>query len=359
MMVEVTKVSSQMGRRKYVAVLALISGIGSPKAAEMVFTDHTSGNCVKCQWVSAEGEITKDTYKKLLEFSGGKLTPTIYFDSPGGSLIGGIQLGETIRKLGLATGIGRTVPPSIEGLSELKQGACLSACAFAYMGGVYRFLEYGSQFGVHQFYDASTLVHPTEKVFTAIDVSNDQLITGLILEYTVRMGVDARVIALASKTNPTDMYILTADEAADMKVSWNPAEMKSWQIKPYKNGLVTFTKSQNEQSSLTLYCENGKRFLLYTVVAIDGSSYLPSVAPESGAFNVLGAIVPRNLITGQKSQTTSATQFSLPNNFTPKITPGLNLISNRESTPHVGWFEIEFQSNGLQDGARLAFKNCV
>jgi len=51
-----------------------------------------------------EGEITKDTYKKLLEFSGGKLTPTIYFDSPGGSLIGGIQLGETIRKLGLATG---------------------------------------------------------------------------------------------------------------------------------------------------------------------------------------------------------------------------------------------------------------
>jgi len=50
-----------------------------------------------------------------------------------------------------------------------------------------------------QFYDASTLVHPTEKVFTAIDVSNDQLITGLILEYTVRMGVDARVIALATR----------------------------------------------------------------------------------------------------------------------------------------------------------------
>lgn len=343
-----------MSLREVLSAFLLACSLGAASASEMVFKlVGNGGNCAGCEWVSAEGEITRDSYKRFAEFSKGKLTPTVYFDSPGGSLAGGLLLGETLRKLDVATGIGKTVA-QIDGRShELKPGSCLSACAFAFMGGKARNIPVGSRLGVHQFYNAIAMTRPQEKVFSAIDVSNDQIVTGLILEFVMRMGVDANVVQLASKTAPADMYVLSAAEADALKVAWQPNALKTWHVEPYRRGLVAYARSQDEHSQLTLFCEKRSRKLLYT------TSEAVGIAQDSGAITFLGADIERKDVAITQSSAGTSMLFPLPKDFTPSINQSSNVLSNVNSTPHVGWFQIGFEANGLQEAARLAFKNCI
>jgi hypothetical protein len=74
----------------------------------------------------------------------------VVFDSPGGSLYEGMKLGRAIRELGFMTAVDRQ--------SEGRRGPapiCASACAYAYAGGVSRFLDAASgRIGIHQFRSA-------------------------------------------------------------------------------------------------------------------------------------------------------------------------------------------------------------
>jgi hypothetical protein len=84
------------------------------------------------------------------------------FHSHGGSLIGGIKLGEFIRKRKLSTTVGRTVPgdPPSKHYYVRGDGVCVSACAIAFIGGVERYAN-EKVLGIHQFYqEASLRIHP-------------------------------------------------------------------------------------------------------------------------------------------------------------------------------------------------------
>jgi hypothetical protein len=63
---------------------------------------ENGGNCLGCEWIRASGEITEttaDALETLLkEFHHALPNHTVLLDSPGGSLIGAIKLGEAIRK---------------------------------------------------------------------------------------------------------------------------------------------------------------------------------------------------------------------------------------------------------------------
>ena len=79
-------------------------------AQEMEFRGASNGgNCVSCGWVAGEGEITADTPKRLLDFVSENYIPkNIVLNSPGGSVIGGIELGRLIREIGANTSVGDT-----------------------------------------------------------------------------------------------------------------------------------------------------------------------------------------------------------------------------------------------------------
>ena len=62
----------------------------------------------------------------------------IWFDSPGGSVIEGMEIGRKIRAAQLATRVPRG-------------GKCASICAFAFLGGVLRQVDPGGAFIVHMF----------------------------------------------------------------------------------------------------------------------------------------------------------------------------------------------------------------
>ena len=145
------------------------------------------GNSVNHPYL-AVGVITADTPKAFAEFA--KQNPPsapIEFTSPGGNLLGALRLGELIRNGGYDTSLGEE---------------CASACAYAISGGVRRYIvkkEFdsdadhdnrnvgaaGTKLGIHQFYNSDALNEPQKKAFSAIDQSAQQLLMGILLEYTL------------------------------------------------------------------------------------------------------------------------------------------------------------------------------
>jgi hypothetical protein len=70
----------------------------------------------------------------------GRLTKAIVvFNSDGGNLLAGIEIGKTIRLKSFATAV----------LGGLR---CASSCAFAWLGGSPRFMERGARIGFHAAY---------------------------------------------------------------------------------------------------------------------------------------------------------------------------------------------------------------
>jgi hypothetical protein len=106
--------------------------------AQMSLSSMDAGNFV----YAGEGEIDLDDAQKLEKLYASKkslegklgVRSVVRLNSPGGEIEGGMQLGEVIRKLGLAT----EVPAS---------AGCYSACTFAFLGGVDRQVE--GKFGIH------------------------------------------------------------------------------------------------------------------------------------------------------------------------------------------------------------------
>jgi len=179
-----------------------------------------TGNAVSWPYV-AVGVITEATPTAFAEFAKKNRPDTpIEFASPGGNLLAALKLGEIIRNAGYDTSLGEF---------------CASACAYAIMGGVKRYIaqkelnsesDYdnrfigasGTKLGIHQFYRSDALSEPQKKAFSAIDKSTDQMLMGILLEYTLRMDIDTHLVSVASSIPPwQDIRWLTQEEM----IGWN------------------------------------------------------------------------------------------------------------------------------------------
>ena len=155
----------------------------------------------KCQvMILAIGQIDKDTPKQFKSFAQDFPRGTwVAVSSPGGNLIGGMQLGLAIRELGFNTTIGNT---------DFSPPDCLSACAYAFAGGVSRKLTPGSRYGLHQFRGADQ----------AINAEDTQKISATLAKYLDGMGVDRRLLDYAQMTTSDKVTVLTLTQAQLLKV---------------------------------------------------------------------------------------------------------------------------------------------
>jgi len=198
----------------------------SPTSTAGRMTFHlrgNGGNYIGAEWISAEGEIVPGTTENLETFMKGfrySENPggwNVRFNSPGGSLSEGIRLGELIRKLKLGTEVGASEPDEY-GHWKRVTGYCASAAAFAFLGGVSRFVSDG-ELGVHQFYDEIAVKDPSAKVFDSLDMSQHQFISAMLIEYVFRMGVDPRLVSIAASTPPTEMQFLNEELLDELNVN--------------------------------------------------------------------------------------------------------------------------------------------
>jgi len=241
---------------------------GPMKFRRAFFATADRGNI---EWIVADGEITAETPKDFRRFltaggvqRGARLE--VYFNSPGGNLLGGVQLGEIIRDFGLGTRVARSVPdgPAFRDGEQPETdapGHCYSACAFAFLGGKWRIAD-GGTLGVHQSYFKEALTAPNVPKFTARDFSAQQLIEGLVLEYVVRMGIDHRFVTYGARTGPTDIYVFTADEMDLFGITWNDLHYTNWTLEARGDGLVAVSKTRNGERTATLFCRKDQALRL-------------------------------------------------------------------------------------------------
>jgi hypothetical protein len=146
----------------------------------------------------------------------------VWLNSPGGNLFAGMELGRIIRRHRASTHIidRRTLLP----------GECYSACALAFLGGVHRFNDNAARYGVHR---ASLSVRSS-----AGDVDLAPHLSAAIRDYIREMGVDVRLLELWMKAGPDEMYVLTPQEARDLRVSHDGRQPPKWTIVTTPRGRV-------------------------------------------------------------------------------------------------------------------------
>ena len=208
--------------------------------------------------IFASGEIDSGAAERFREFvaTNSIKDAIVLFDSPGGSLSGGISLGKAIRSMHFNTGIGSYGPKG----RRLYQGMCASSCAYAFAGGEYRFY-YGDKekLGIHQFYSSGG---------NQADMGDTQLVSSVLVDYLQSMGVDPQAFVVASTARGDSMFWLTADQSISLGLSNNGANPTVAEIK--MAGSSPYLKLEQSVSDVTTRilfgCENNRITLLAGIV---------------------------------------------------------------------------------------------
>jgi hypothetical protein len=181
----------------------------------------------KCRtWVSASGAITADTPRDFEAFARSRKIEgmTIALDSDGGSVLGALALGRSIRKLGMITTVGRTVDlaNAENGRKRAKllpRAYCESMCAFVLLAGVERQVPAEARVMVHQIWLGDRRDDPTAANYSAEDLVVVQRDIGRLAQYTVEMDGGIDLLEIALKIPPWEpMRQLSRDELRLMKI---------------------------------------------------------------------------------------------------------------------------------------------
>jgi hypothetical protein len=170
------------------------------------------------QVVAARGEISDSTAEDLLGFLGdhlhsGAVRSILLLDSPGGKVMASMELGQMLRRLGMAVIIARPTADT-ERTGALAAGRCYSACVYALMGGRRRVIPAQSQVGVHRMFAYSTSFNVSRLSFERERDVDDGEMLGVLSRYSEKMGVSSALAKLAERTSPDRLHILSGAEIA-------------------------------------------------------------------------------------------------------------------------------------------------
>jgi hypothetical protein len=230
-----------------------VTKASSPKAyQDMTFSVFIpcAGNASFCApTVLAKGVITDETANALESFilKNRKLPYSdrqylanytrVCFDSPGGSLEGGIKLGRVIRKMKLDT----CLAPDYEESDNPAPTAfrdrgviCASACVLAISGGMNRSVQEGSRLGIHQFYSKSGQIGDGATQSTVVELAG----------YLESVGVSRRLLDLASLVPAQQIYWLDSKQIQSVALDNTVQPLSTWALRANSDGSVVAWVSQ-------------------------------------------------------------------------------------------------------------------
>src|SRR5579862_9868110 len=155
--------------------------------------------------VLAEGDISDGTPAAFMKFldrlksdrSNADVYHQLVFNSGGGDLAAGLDLGREIRRARWSTVVATAVN-YFPRKWRWNPGECDSACTFAFLGGVERDVQSDSKFGVHRFWGKDSG-----------DVQQDtQQVAGLLVDYIREMGVSSEMYTLMTQGSPDKVKYL-------------------------------------------------------------------------------------------------------------------------------------------------------
>lgn len=173
------------------------------------------GNCP--QVIAAQGEIAESTPDAFINFvtqnvGAGNLHGIVLLDSPGGKVVASMELGQAMRRLGMAVIVAR--PAADQGRDmALAAGRCYSACVYALMGGRKRVIPPQSRVGIHRMFNYSTSFDLSEGIVRERNY-DDGGMRAMLARYASGMGVSPELVNLAERTSPDQLYMLTGADIA-------------------------------------------------------------------------------------------------------------------------------------------------
>lgn len=229
----------------------------SAQPEKMIFshTEFSTGEV----FLSGNGPITIDSPRDfqtyISQFSPGSLR-SIGFNSDGGNLGAAMALGRLIRRQRLSTYVD-------------DQDRCLSACAYAFLGGSERGFpsrveeEEGAQYenqqrlGFHSFRYAQLddLSSSESRSLGSLLTRDVQAITSVISNYVVEMGGSPELVSRASEIPDNDFLYLSKTDLIDLNViTWSPdLDTGRFELIPDNGRLLAIFRHQDHQ--FTLACQ--------------------------------------------------------------------------------------------------------
>ena len=176
--------------------------------------------------IAASGRIAETTASDFMAFLRGLDVrgATVALDSGGGLVDGGLALGRTFRRLGLATTVARIArsAPDANGQRRAvldQRATCASMCVFALLGGVRRQVPDEARVLVHQIWPTKLREDALAASYSAGNMVRIQREVGQIARYTVEMGADIELFELAMRIPPWEaLRPLTQQELRRMRV---------------------------------------------------------------------------------------------------------------------------------------------
>lgn len=196
----------------------------------------------------------------------------VYLDSTGGDLFAGMEIGQLLRQAGAATHVGRYLagrnPPGDTSLAlAVQPGVCYSACSLAFLGGVYRYVSEGSQYGVHR---VSRSSGPT-----AGDLDTGQIVSAGIARYIRAMGVGQGLLDLLVQQGEHGIYLLSDAEMKTLNVVNNGRQPADWSLEVTDGGeyLRGMQETEYGRGKIAFLCDQQKiqMFTFYQVGAKAGA----------------------------------------------------------------------------------------
>ena len=211
------------------------------------------------------GPIDLDAANRLEDYILHNKVPAnswVILNSPGGSLFGGMALGNIIRKHRFRTDIGVRKAGATRTF-EYDPGGCYSACTLAYIGGNFRFLSKGSHFGIHRFAFSS----PQEN---GVDVA--QMASASIVAYLRSMDIDTDLFTLSTTAGPAEINEPSLQELEKLNVVTYGFNWPKWSVES-NNGLL-YLKGERDTvygiNKVIMFCPPKSGMILHVIFDAQG-----------------------------------------------------------------------------------------
>lgn len=175
---------------------------------------------------------------------------SVALDSPGGSMMEGMLLGEYFRATGINTIVARYPirPAGMEdfdysGLDSIPGAQCSSACALAFLGGVDRSIDKGGAIGFHQFYGGS------DERTAAEAMEQTQTTSAIVANYLRKMGTAPELFELMSITPPEELFIPSEADYTALGITTSSA-FSAFKLMPKDGEIVAISSNPRNLSAL-------------------------------------------------------------------------------------------------------------
>ncbi|HEY3642668.1 MAG TPA: hypothetical protein VGL31_16360 [Xanthobacteraceae bacterium] len=200
------------------------------------------------EWIAAEGKIDPGTAQRLrrLLTKLGRRRPPIYFHSPGGSIVGSIELGRLIREQKFEVSVAHTIPLGCDRDKPLEQSCeaqkrsgqeldaefdpavamCNSACVYAVAGGAVRRIPPWVKLGIHDVGFDPAKTQPRG----ALLGEAKRLAHARIHEYLREMGIDEALFRAAAAVPFESKRFLEREELVRFGIDRREFGETGWQF---------------------------------------------------------------------------------------------------------------------------------